>query len=611
MSVEIILTIVVLLIGGAGVIFLYHRRKNERKDAAVVDRMTFDRLLNIVKTQLAELVKDDTFFGKDDEEWEAAYRRKKRLRMAMKNCVYGIEADKIIVKDLIRDIIAVELPTAADIAEIVDFNGFYIDPGYKWEVLMYFLKKKHGKNAVKYLIETYRWDRVRYDIEDGTVPHHLVTEEDLDFAYRAEINRQLTYYEQLDVLATIIFTKYKGFGCIDTLREQNVDGINMGTSGSIISAYLDVDADLPRAPRSIWIYYDGKYIHFDFLTTYTEEEMRRIILLICMYNNPGSLTEKRGYMVNTMYDKTRVLAIRPGAGEYWAVFLRKFNIKNVTLEKLYVKGDDAEGAQLVVDMIRWLMVGRVTCAFTGRQGTGKTTAMIAAIAAIDARLTIRILEMAPEMYLRERYPDRNIYSVSETQYVTAAELQDALKKSDAAVSIVGEVATDAIAARMIQMGQVASLFTIFSHHANRAKDLVNAITNSIVASNGGGATAATIQPQVIDVIKIDIHMDFDVTGFRYFERITEIIPVDHVIPEYDPNDPVNSMNRIQRAYYDITAVGELFITKDLIVFNKKTRHYDTVNMISKQLLTYMIKSIPTDQLPAFKEFISKNWKRRD
>ena len=57
--------------------------------------------------------------------------------------------------------------------------------------------------------------------------------------------------------------------------------------------------------------WNGKYIHLDFLTTYTEEEMRRIILLICMYNNPGSLTEKRGYMVNTMYDNVQSLAFCP------------------------------------------------------------------------------------------------------------------------------------------------------------------------------------------------------------------------------------------------------------------------------------------------------------
>ena len=608
MSLEVILTLVALALVGVSVVLLYRKRKNERPDAMVIEKLTMDKLLNDVKVELADIIKEETSFGKDDEEWEAAYKRKKRLKAAMKNCIYGIEADKIIVKDLIRDVIKTRLPTEEAIAELIDFNGVYLDPMVKWEILMYFLKKKYKKDALSYIIKTYGWDAVRYDIEDHTTPHHLVTIEDLEAVYRAEIHRPLTYYEQLDILSTILFTKYKGFGCIDTLREQNVDGINMGTSGSIISSFLDVDSELPKAPRSIWIYYDGKYIHLDFLTTYTEEEMRRIILLICMYNNPGSLTEKRGYMVNTMYDKTRVLAIRPGAGEYWAVFLRKFNIKNVTLEKLYIKEGDPEKAFIPVELIKWFMIGRVTCAFTGRQGTGKTTAMIASIAYIDARLTIRILEMAPEMYLRERYPDRNVYSVSETQHVTAAELQDALKKSDAAVSIVGEVATDAIAARMIQMGQVASLFTIFSHHANRSKDLINAITNSIVASNGGGATAATVQPQVIDVIKVDVHMDFDVTGYRYFERITEIVPVDRAIPEYDPKNPQHSINNIMREFFEISAVGELFTTQDIVRFDRDTRTYVPVRWCSERLTEYMLKNIPKEQLPAFREFVTSNWK---
>lgn len=608
MSLNYINAIVSLLIGAVGIYLLYRARKNERPDVALIDRMTMERLLNIVKVELAELIKEETTFGRSDEEWAAAYKRKKRLKSAMKNCVYGIEADKIIVKDLIRDVVKIQLPTESDIADLIDFNATYIDPMVKWEILMYFLKKKYKKDAMTYLIKTYHWDRVRYEIEDGTVPHHLVTVDDLDAAYAAEITRPLTYYEQLDIMATILYTQYKGFGCIDTLREQNVDGINMGTSGSIISTFLDAESELPKAPRSVWIYYSGKYIHLDFLSTYTEEELRRIILLICMYNNPGSLTEKRGYMVNTMYDKTRVLAIRPPAGEYWAVFLRKFNINNVTLEKLYIKKGDPERAYLPVELIKWFMIGRVTCAFTGRQGTGKTTAMIAAIAYIDARLTVRILEMAPEMYLRERYPDRNIFSVCETQHVTASELQDALKKSDAAVSIVGEVATDAIAARMVQMGQVASLFTIFSHHANRAKDLVNAITNSVVACNGGGATAATVQPQVIDVIKIDVHMDFDVTGYRYFERITEIIPVDRSIPRYDPKDPVNSMNSIMREFFEISAVGELFTTQDILRFDRETKTYVPVKWCSERLTDYMLKSIPKEQLPKFLEFVTTNWR---
>ena len=68
--------------------------------------------------------------------------------------------------------------------------------------------------------------------------------------------------------------------------------------------------------------------------------------------------------------------------------------------------------------------------------------------------------MAPELYLREIYSTRNILSLQETVTVSAAECQDALKKSDAAVSIVGEVATDTIAARMIQMGMVRHVHSL-------------------------------------------------------------------------------------------------------------------------------------------------------
>jgi pilus assembly protein CpaF len=193
-----------------------------------------------------------------------------------------------------------------------------------------------------------------------------------------------------------------------------------------------------------------------------------------------------------------------------------------------------KNATLPQQMIKLLMWGQVTTGFTGRQGSGKTTMMVAAISQVDARFNIRVLEMAPEMYLREIYTQRNILSVAETPTVDAAMLQDALKKSDAALSIVGEVATDVIAARMIQMGQVASIFTIFSHHANRTVDLVHALTNSIVSASGGSATPQTVEPQVIDVIKVDCHLDYDVNGNRYIERITEIIRLDSVpYPEWD------------------------------------------------------------------------------
>ena len=43
------------------------------------------------------------------------------------------------------------------------------------------------------------------------------------------------------------------------------------------------------------------------------------------------------------------------------------------------------------------------------------------MAYIDNRFNVRVLELAPELYLRELYPDRNILSVQETNTVSAAE----------------------------------------------------------------------------------------------------------------------------------------------------------------------------------------------
>lgn len=604
-------------------IFLFIKRKNERAERQQREKLTLERLFDKVKYQLVELVKEDNFFGKSDEEWEALYKRKKRIQNAMRNCVHGIDADKIIVKDLIKQIIQELLPTREDICDVVDFDSAFVDPHIRFEILMHFLKKKYGKDSMKYLIDKYHLDDVRYIIEQGQTPSYAVTNEMFDEVYHREMGFIVTidYIDMLDIMATLLYEQYKGFGVIDTLRDQNIDGYNIGTSGSIISRVINKDKKIAKAPRSVWIYNRGRYIHLRFLTFGSEEEIRRVIQLHIRYNNPGPLTEKRGYIVNTMYDKSRVLAIRPPASEYWAMFVRKFSLSDASLEFLInpqIKDIDEFGseisrpkyknADIPLQLIKFLMLGQVTCAFTGRQGSGKTTMMAAAIQPIDARLTIRILEMAPELYLRELYPQRNILSVQETQTVTAAELQDALKKSDAALSIVGEVATDIIAARMIQMGQVASVFTIFSHHANRAQDLVFALRNSLMNA-GNFNNEKTAEQQVLDVVRIDVHLDYDVEGNRYIERITEIVKLDEGVPypKYDPKDPVNSMNRIQTEYYRRRTDRMSFTTIDILRFDHDEFAYHTTHWFSKGLTRHMMSRIPKEHRAAFKA-LAQNWK---
>src|SRR5690606_24422094 len=114
-------------------------------------------------------------------------------------------------------------------------------------------------------------------------------------------------------------------------------------------------------------------------------------------------------------------------------FVRKFTLSDNSPEFL-IASPGTNRPDLPLGLLRWLMLGEVTQAFTGRQSSGKTTLMRACVRYIDPRYTIRVLEMSSELYLRETYQTRNILSAVETQHVSATEVQDSFKKSDGAVS---------------------------------------------------------------------------------------------------------------------------------------------------------------------------------
>ncbi len=107
------------------------------------------------------------------------------------------------------------------------------------------------------------------------------------------------------------------------------------------------------------------------------------------------------------------------------------------------------------------------------QGCGKTTLLTAMVGEIPEEYTIRVLELAFELHLRERYQNRNIVTFRETAGmmehggIGGQEALEVQKKTDGAVSIIGEVVSAKVASWMIESGQTGSLFTIFTHHAKK------------------------------------------------------------------------------------------------------------------------------------------------
>ena len=527
--VQIILALLAAGVLGFITFMIYRARKNERPSAEYQQRVTIEMLGELVSQELSETVRDDDLVLTSDKHFEALAYKKKTLAKALDECIYGVEKARNVVLSHIRYIIERELPSEQDCLELIDFNDLlYIDSNIQWEVLIYLVKKKHKNDCMQYLCNKYGLDKEQ-DVKNTTTgamdKRYLVDYDRLSNILKEELGGyKLDYNDMLNVITILVYVQRYGFGCVDTLRGLDIDGFNFGTSGSV-RYIIEGQYNVPyRTTNSVWVQINAKWVHFSFLDFGKEEEMKRIINQLVSWGTTAPMTEKSPYKVNDAYDGARVTAIRPPAGECWACFIRKFSSGLYVKEKLLNK-PTVHNWELVSDLIYYLMRSEQTVPFTGQQNTGKTSMMKAAMADI-LQVNIRILEMSFELAIRELYPWKNVITVKPTDYVSSAQLQDLLKKTDGYLSMVGEVAEDIVAARMIQFCLIASAFTIFSHHAKTDADLINGLSNSLVAC-GEYENHDVAMSTVLDAIKHNVHLDF-IKGERVVEHISEIVKLNEI-----------------------------------------------------------------------------------
>ncbi|WP_433946593.1 ATPase, T2SS/T4P/T4SS family [Paenibacillus sp. SN-8-1] len=500
------------------------------------DRYTLNALIHFIKQSLHELSRtrvDDWKYG--EVEYRRILNQRAELRKALKGCISGDLADKEYVKLYIADLLQTSYGIdSTNINKIIPFEEIdLLSIQDRFDILLYLYKSSHGEHAISTLIEKYELDRVRtsFDSEEQVFE---ITAEDIDHAFHLE-NRPLLLQEKLDIVVQRIYQQYKGFSVADELRDQRIDGVSGGVSGvpdqdnrRVLKQDFDAleygiahrsgHINVPTNYESLWIFYKGKSIHLPFLSFGSQSELKRVCQNIYKYNLPGQLSESSGYKVNEMKDGSRVVVVRPPFSESWAFFVRKFDVKSAVLAQLIKE----ENAELPIELLKYLMRGGRITAITGAQGSGKTTLLMAMVKHIYASYTLRVQEMSFELHLRSLYSNRNILSFKETEYISGQAGLDLQKKTDGAVNILGEVATDEVATWMIQMAQVASLFTIFTHHAKTFDDLIQSLRNSLLKS-GMFRDERMAERQVLSVINFNIHLRADLNGNRYIERITECV----------------------------------------------------------------------------------------
>ena len=621
----ILLCIVVLIIGGVALIFWLKNKQN----AEVVQEIekddktyTLEKMRDYVKKRLDEITKINLYdIGLSEEELKRRKNKKYALKKALKGCTYGDVNDKRYVKELISDLLSKEYGVdETNISKAIPFDvPSLLTAQDKFDIIIYMYKKEFGYEALTELIKRYNLATLKY-LQGESKPSYVITEDEISDIYEKE-KLVLSFKDKLEIVVQRIYQHYKGYSSIDEIRDMNIDGVSGGVSGlpeSFISQvaqtgttdYIEQVSEhkVPRACDSIWIFFQGKSIRLAFLSFGTEAELKRVCQNIYKYNNPGQLSDTNGYKVNEMKDGSRVVVVRPSMSETWAFFVRKFDVKRATVEQWT---GDMPGSDKVIDLLKFLVKGARITSITGEQGCGKTTLLMGMIENIYETMNLRITETAFELHLRKVYPTRNILSMRETDTISGQECLDVQKKTDGSVNIIGEVATDPVASWMIQSAQVASKFTLFTHHAKTFPDLVTALRNSMLRA-GVFKNEKTAEEQVVQVLNFDIHLQKDFRGRRYIERVTECIPVKdsktydfEYKKEHDMDSKVTKFFENATTYFSKVTEQNLYTYQNVLEY--VDGEYQLTNKITDQNIHDMRANMDETDAVEFDKFIEKYW----
>ena len=573
-----------------------------------------------IKRRLNEITKINLYdIGLSEEELKRRKNKKYELKKALKGCTYGDVNDKKYVKELIYDLLYKEYGVdEMTISRAIPFDiPSLLTAQDKFDILLYAYKKDFGYEALTVLIKKYNLATLKY-VAGETKPTYVITSDEISEIYEKE-NIPLDFADKLNIVVQRVYQHYKGYSSIDEIRDMNIDGVSGGVSGlpeSFLSQVAQTDADyvdqilehkVPRACDSIWIFFQGKSIRLEFLSFGTESELKRVCQNIYKYNNPGQLSDTNGYKINEMKDGSRVVVVRPSFSETWAFFVRKFDVKRATLEQLIT----APGGDKAIALLKYLVKGARIIAITGEQGCGKTTMLMGMIENIYETMNIRVQETAFELHLRKIYPTRNILTFRETDTISGQEGLDVQKKTDGSVNIIGEVATDPVASWMIQAAQVASKFTLFTHHAKTFPNLVTALRNSMLRT-GIFTNEKTAEEQVIQVLNFDVHLVKDFRGRRYIERVTECIPIeDKNEYTFDHKNQKTLEGKLDKfldnATYYFTKTTNKELYKYVNILEYIDDEYVITNKISDANIAEMRSNMDSSDMEEFDKFIEETW----
>ena len=164
---------------------------------------------------------------------------------------------------------------------------------------------------------------------------------------------------------------------------------------------------------------------------------------------------------------------------------------------------------------------------------------------------------------------------------------------------------------MIQSAQVASKFTLFTHHAKTFPNLVTALRNSMLRT-GVFNDEKTAEEQVVQVLNFDVHQVKDFRGKRYIERITECIPVeDKNEYTFDHRNEKTLEGKFDKFFDNATHYFTKSTDKKLYTYRNILEYHDGEYVITNKITDHNIQEMRLNMddkdLVEFDKFIEDHW----
>lgn len=616
--------VLLIVLGILIVVFLVYvfrkRTDNEETDELVYN---LEELTGFCENYIQEEVSTEDLRG-SNEEYKKREERKRELRKALRTCMLGDRSNKLYVKSYLRDGMSKVYDfTDENLEKIIPFSKpERLTRKEKFDILLYHFGKEHGAGAFAEMVKKYNLNRYRelpYIPQKGNkkpVKGYAIMKEDIDMIFGME-DIELSVNDKIEIVVQRVYESFKGLSVIDELRDMDIDGVRGGTSGipADISYTIDLEeydigkADIPRSYDAIWCFFKGVSMHLEFLSFGSQRELERVCQIIYTYDSPGQMDQQTGHKINEMADQSRVVVVGPKFADSWAFFVRKFDASMANLEDLWRD----PGCEILIEWAEYMAKGAVTTAITGQQGTGKTMLMKAAVANIYQNLTLRIQEGGSfELWLRMAYPfGRDVTTFRETSKMSGSDGLVVMKKTDGAVTMVGEVADDGVFSLVLKAAKVASLFTWYTHHAQTARGLIDAARDAMTLT-GQFTDSSHAEKYVVSVMKMNVHLE-NVHGHRYCERVTEYIPLfdtieyDETFLKYLDTDPVKALAWFAKVQYQEILNREMPLYKTSNIIEFKDGRYQPANRPSDELIKNMKKNMHPEDIGRFEEFLAKHW----